>query len=149
MYLPRTCSGGTVSGSQVVPGSENINWSVGMMGLGCGCGCGGKCGQGLGQAATFPNLYTPFEGGLNLSTWGWEEYGIAALLGYGLISAIMDVGSGAKRAGRGVAKGYRKTRAKARKHPVATGLGGTLLMAVLILGGIYLVYQQTSGGSAL
>ncbi len=43
---------------------------------GLGCGCGKSCGQGLGL----------FEGGLDVSTWGWPEWAAVAVGGYMLTS---------------------------------------------------------------
>jgi hypothetical protein len=153
MYLPRTCQGGPISGSQVVPGSQNINWSVSLMGFNglkgdCGCGCGGKCGghnHGLGQALTFPNLYPPFES-TDYTTWGWEEYSILGLLGYGLISAAIDMGKGAKKAAGHARKGYRK--AKSRVKKAGPSLGTVILLGALVIGGIYL-YGQANPVSGL
>jgi hypothetical protein len=73
------------------------------LGLGCPT-CEGTC-SGLGQVASFPNFYPPFES-FDFTTWGWEEWTIAGLLLYTIISAIGDV----KRTGHKVRKTYRHAR---------------------------------------
>jgi hypothetical protein len=116
MYLPRICQGGTASGTQVVPGSQNINWSVSLMGFrglgGCGCGCGGSCGnKGMGQAPSFPTFYAPFTS-TDYTEWGWEEYAIIVLLGYGVLSFLVDT----FRIGKRARKGYKRSRSRSKRR---------------------------------
>jgi hypothetical protein len=76
----------------------------GPSGLGCGsCGgtCGGCSGKGIGL----------FESGLDFSQWGVGEWGTVAVIGYLTLSLVGDLMS----AGRGVRKGYKKTRDIARR----------------------------------
>lgn len=57
-------------------------------GLGCAGRCGGMCGScgGLGL----------FDGGMDLSTWGWPEWGIVVLGGYVLASTVFATGRGVR-----------------------------------------------------
>lgn len=63
------------------PSSPSLVGNRGMGGC-SGCGCGGSCGMGLHRGMGL--FDTPFD----LSTWGFQEWGIAALAGYALFSMI-------------------------------------------------------------
>lgn len=52
---------------------------------GMGCACSRGCGLGL------------FDSGMDLSTWGWPEWGIVALGGYMLFSTVFTTGRAARR----------------------------------------------------
>lgn len=78
-------------------------------GLGCAgrdCRCGGACGMGRGLGL----FDTPFD----LSTWGWQEWGIAIIGGYMLFSTILT----SRRASRKISKslGRRRSRAQRRRE---------------------------------
>jgi hypothetical protein len=107
MYLPGTCSNGTVAG-----GGITTSASSGLSGLGCP-GCGGSCqglqgltmdGSGLFGTGIFGTGVTLTD----LSTWTWAEYGTLALGAYVLLSLVHTTRAGARRVRRkahGVRKG--------------------------------------------
>lgn len=85
------------------PSSPSLVGNRGMGGL-RGCACGG-CGMGLHRGMGL--FDTPFD----LSTWGWQEWGIAALAGYALFS-MFYTSSRASRAISRSASSRRTRRAK-------------------------------------
>lgn len=68
--------------------------------LGLGCGCA----EGLGM----------FDGGFNVSSWGWQEWGVIALGAYALVSMVFTTGRGVSRV-RAI-PGARRKRERDRLH---------------------------------
>lgn len=73
---------------------------LGVSGLGC-VGCDGKCG-GLGL----------FESGIDISQWGWQEWGLALLGGY----VVMSVVSTTSRVGRSAGRAYQGVKRSAKRR---------------------------------
>lgn len=105
---------------------------LGGGGLGCSS-CGGGCNDPMSQGM----------GQIDFSTWGWQQYGLAALGAYLLISAWEDVTSDTVR------KGYRKGRKAAGS--AASGVGSVIkyaLVAGAAYGTYYFYNQYQTGGLA-
>ncbi len=79
-------------------------------GRGMGCaGCGGKCKSGCGMGL--------FDGGLDTSTWGLPEWGIAAGLAVYVASSLFgDARRGARRVREGVSSRVRSGRRRLGKR---------------------------------
>jgi hypothetical protein len=134
--------------SQVIAAYQAV--SPGMSGYrsrGLGCPeCQGTCEgmtgwRGLGQALSFPNLYPPFES-TDYTTWGWEEYGILGLLGYGVISAFLDAVSVGKRTHARAKQGYKRAKRSVKK----SGTGAAVTVAALVGGAaiVFLLWPKIS-----
>lgn len=93
----------------VAPEEANLTNGLG------GCGCGGSCcssSKGVGQidlSNILPTFYTPFASS-DISTWGWEEWGIILAGGYLVISMIGDAAKGV-----GAVRSYSRKRTSARR----------------------------------
>ena len=104
MYLPGEGHNHFGPGTSMV---QRINWTTGqemqmaegfdpvggLNGIGCCASCesGGKCESGLGLFDT-----------MDVSTWGWGEWGIVIFGGYMVLSTLMTTTRGVKRVGRGI-----------------------------------------------
>ena len=84
--------------------------------MGCGCGCGGHCSSATNGMGQF-SLYMPFSGGLDVTTWGWEEWAIVAVGAYAVASMVFTTKAGY----RSVQSGVRRRRSrKAKKQQLET-----------------------------
>jgi hypothetical protein len=91
----------------IAPGA----FSGGLSGCGGGCGCGGRCsdGCGLGQTGLFgTNLFES----MDISTWGFGEWGAIAVGAYLLVSLMSDTKSVAKSVSKS-SKARRRSKASA------------------------------------
>ncbi len=79
---------------------------------GLGCACGGTCVRGCGLGI--------FDGGLDTSTWGFPEWGIAVGLGGYVLTSLFFTG---RRVGRSVREGV-SSRVRAGRRRLAKRVAG-------------------------
>ena len=83
------------------------DWSAqvaGLRGFG-GCSCAScRCGPGMGRHRGLGLFDTPWD----LSTWGWQGWGLAALAGYALFSMMLTSGRAQKKISRSFRKRERR-----------------------------------------
>lgn len=126
MYVPRTLCpwssaltslrGPTADEQTLAPSWTPLGLSGlrGVRGLGCadGCQCGGSCGGGMGRGMRGGCGMGLFDTPWDLSTWGFAEWGIAALAGYALFSMFYT----SSRASRAISRSSSARRTRRSKQ---------------------------------